>query len=74
MDYNTIAAIGLLAAGGIGFLWSNRGLLPKFTTATADDNTLDFQAWERLTKRQSLQCPECKEAFKTLGQHFMGVA
>ena len=79
LDWTQGGAVGLLASGVIGLLVSNWGTLAKFTpkiggtTAVdaGDSDTLDFQAWARLRKRKSLQCPECLEAFKVIGTHFL---
>ena len=75
LEWTHIGAIALMLAGVVGMLWSNREALgklaPKFSAASGDDDTLDFQAWSRLRKRKSLQCAECQAAFKVLGAHFM---
>lgn len=81
-----IAAIGMLAIGVPGFLWSNRtsivsalgkagGLFTSNTMTPAtngvDDDTQDFQALTRLQKRfVRLKCPEGQAALQTAMSHF----
>ncbi len=75
-DYTQIAAVALIAVGGIGALWSNRqtlaGLLPKsIGFGGGDVDTLDFQAHNRLQKRfERLKCKEALDACVTQLQHF----
>lgn len=77
-EWNQIAAMALLAVGGVGFLLANRGTvagwLPKFsggTSASLDENTLDFQALDRVQKRFArLKCKEGLDACSIQLQHF----
>ena len=77
-DLNHLAAFGLLAAGAIGLLYTNRqsllALVPKIgTTSSAppDDDAADFQALTRLQKRYvRMNCPEGKAAVQVCLAHF----
>lgn len=84
-DVQQIVAIALIAVGGIGFVAMNWGKVAGFLgriwpaggkTATVptvelDQNTLDFQALDRVQKRFArLKCKEGLDACSVQLQHF----
>jgi len=76
-DLNHLAAFGLLAAGVLGILYTNRQALLSFvptiktSSAPPDDDAADFQALTRLQKRYvRMNCPEGKAAVQVCLAHF----